>query len=70
MPVDDSVENVAHCRVIKLIDGDSVEVTQEAWSDRVASTARGAHGSDELNINQFHSSGVLKVIPVAEGQMQ
>ena len=64
MPVDDSAENVIHRCVIKLVDGDSIEVTQETWSDWVTSPTRGAHGGDELNINQLHGSGILKVVPV------
>ena len=63
MPVNNSAENVTHCRIIKLIDGNGVEVTQEAWGDWIASTARRAHSSDQLNINQFHSCGLLEVIP-------
>lgn len=66
MPVNNPTKNMTHRRVIKLIDGDCVKVTQEAWSDRVASTARRAHSSDQLNINQFHSCGILQVIPVIE----
>lgn len=64
MPVDDSAENVTHRSVIKLVDGDSIEVTQETWGDWVTSTTRGPHGSDELNINQLHGSGIFKVIPM------
>ena len=66
MPVNDSAENVTHCGVIKLIDGDGIEVTQETWGDWVASTSRWTHGSDQLYINQFHSCGIFKVIPIAE----
>ena len=51
MPVNDSAENVTHCGVIKFIDGDGIEVTQETWGNWVASTSRWTHGSDQLYIN-------------------
>ncbi len=44
VPVDDPAEDELHGVVVKLVYGDGVEVAEESGSDRVASTARGAHG--------------------------
>ena len=38
MPLHDAAEDGGHGLIIKLVDGDGVQVTQEAWGHRVTAT--------------------------------
>ena len=53
MPANDSIEDEFHCVIVKLIDGDGVEVAQEPWSYGVSPSTRRAHGSNQNNINKI-----------------
>lgn len=55
VPVHDAREDGHHGFVIELIDRHRVQVTQEARCDHIASTSRGTHGSDKLQIHQLYS---------------
>ena len=63
MPVHDGPEDALHGVVVKLVDGDGVEVAQEAGSDWVTAAAGRTHGRDQLNVNQLHGRGLLQVVP-------
>lgn len=60
----DGTKYPRHRLVIELVDGDDIEVSQEARGDGVPPTTRGAHGSQDLDINQREFAGILLVIPV------
>lgn len=64
MPVHDFPKDGDHGVIIKFINGDHVEVSQEARGHRVPATTWWAHGSHDLDVNQLHGCGFLQVIPV------
>ena len=57
MPSNDSVEDELHGAVVKLIDGDGIEVPEESRSDGVTPTTRGTHSSDKENVNKVDLHG-------------
>ena len=64
MPLHNLTEYTRHCNVAELVDGDGVEVTEEARSDGIAAPTRGTHGGYELHIHQLHGGVLLEVVPV------
>ena len=52
MPVYNSAENEFHGSVVKLVDGDGVEVAEESRGDRIASTPWRTHRSYQQNVHQ------------------
>lgn len=52
VPVHDPAVDQAHGRVVKLIDGDGVEMPEEAGRDWVASTPWGAHCGNQQRVHQ------------------
>ena len=63
MPVHNSSKDKCHGVVIKFIDGDGVEVTEEARGDGIPPSPGWAHGCNEENIHQVHGSVLLEIIP-------
>ena len=53
MPVHDPAEYQLHSVVIELVDGECVEVSEEPWSDGVATTSRRTHGCYQNDIHQI-----------------
>ena len=51
MPVHDSAKYFGHSRIMEIINGYVIEVTQEPGGYRVSSSTGGSHGSDQLNID-------------------
>lgn len=51
VPVCDSAEDVRHDIIVKLVDGDGVEVAQEARSDWITPSPWGAHRSNQQRIH-------------------
>ena len=64
VPVHDPPEDGDHGVIIKLVNGDHVEVSEETRGDRIPATARGTHGGHNLDVNQLHGRGFLEVVPV------
>ena len=59
MPVHDDSEDVLHGVRAERLDGDDVEVTQEARRDVVPPSAGGAHGSDDQLVDQGQRTRVF-----------
>ena len=47
MPIRDGGENACHRVIVKLVDGDDVEMSREAAGDVVSTTTWWSHGSDK-----------------------
>ncbi len=47
MPIRDRGEDTCHGALIKLINGDNLEMSCEASSDVIATTARGTHSANK-----------------------
>ena len=56
-------EDAAHGGLGEGVDGDDVEVPDEARRDLLATAARRAHGAQELNVLQQDLGAVLTVVP-------
>ena len=54
MPVHDATENQLHCLILKLIDGEGVEVPEESLGDGVTTSSRGTHGCHQDDVHQIH----------------
>ena len=67
-PADDGVENLLESHVIEFREAQQVEMTHEARSDLVASTAGRAHRSDEVGVDDGTPRLLLEVIPVSQGK--
>jgi len=52
VPVHDPAEDKLHGAVVKLVDGDGVEVAEEPRGDGVTPTSWGTHGRYQQNIHQ------------------
>ena len=52
-----------HCFIIKWVDGNDIEVTQEARCDGISTSTRGTHSSKELDVLQNYLGCVLCIIP-------
>jgi len=64
VPIQDLGEDGGHGGVIELVDGDEVEVAEEARRDVVASAAWWAHGAHELYVGEGDLGLVFSVVPV------
>ncbi len=53
VPVRYPAEDKGHGGVIKFVDGDGVEMSEETWSDRVPSPTRGTHCRYQENVHQI-----------------
>ena len=53
-----------HFTVVKLVDGDGVKVSKEAWRDGVATAARWTHRCHQLDVSQVDCTRVFQVVPV------
>ena len=61
---DNRTKYPCHGFIVEFVDGDDIEVPQEARCDGVTPTTWGAHGSQELDINQRQFASILLIIPV------
>ena len=52
VPVHDPAEDQLHGGIVKLVDGDGVEVAEEARGDGVTPTSWGTHGCYQQNVHQ------------------
>ena len=52
VPIHDLAEDDSHCLVIKFVDGDGVEVSEETRGNGVTPTTWGAHGSNQQYIHK------------------
>ena len=59
MPLDDWTEDVLHRRLVKRVDADEVEVTQEAVRHVVAATARWTHRCQHDDVLKVEDAGVF-----------
>jgi len=64
MPAEDGVVDGGHLLVVELVDGDGVEVSQEARCDWVATAARWTHRRHQLDVGQVDRRRLLQVVPV------
>ena len=64
VPFHNLTEYTRHRNVAELVDGDGVEVTEEAGSDGVPPPTRRTHGGYELHVHQLHGSVLLEIVPV------
>lgn len=48
----DGGEDLLLAAVIHLGEGEVIEITREAWGDRIPSPSRRSHGTDKINIYQ------------------
>ena len=53
MPVKNLAEDGRHGFVVELVDGDRVEVTQEARRHLVATSTGRSHRCDDLDVDEF-----------------
>ena len=53
VPADDPIEDELHGAVIKLIDGDCVEVSQESWCNGVTPPTRWSHGCNQQDVDEI-----------------
>ena len=64
VPVEDAREYGGHGLVVELVDGDDVEVAEEAGRDVVAAAARRPHRAHRLDVGELDFGLVLAVVPV------
>ena len=64
VPAEDGAVDGRHLAFVELVDGDGVEVAQEARRDGVAAAARRSHRRHQLHVGQVDRRRVLQVVPV------
>ena len=67
VPAEDGAVDGRHLAFVELVDGDGVEVAQEARRDGVAAAARRSHRRHQLHVGQVDRRRVLQVVPAYTG---
>ena len=63
--VDNVGEDARHGVVVEVVDGDHIEVPDEAWSDGVPAASRWTHGPHEMDVSQDKLARVFLVVPTS-----
>lgn len=64
VPLEDAGENGGENLLAEAVDGEGVEVTEEARRDRVPSSTRRSHRRQDLDVHESDHGAVREVVPV------